>query len=121
MICYKLSFGTISLLSNNLAEIIADDGIVIDEAMVDGFHDFLLSNLDAPFLLLINKKNSYCYTFEAQKTIISLKEIKAIAVVLGTPGALMSTETLLDMNKNSHCNLQMFNLRDEALNWLENL
>ena len=116
---YKLSFGTIDILKNNLAEVIVEEGIVMDEIMVDEFHDFLLTNLDAPFLILINKKHSYSYTFEAQKLFGKLNELKAIAVVIGTNGGLMSTETLIDINKNSGWNIKIFQKRDEALSWLE--
>ncbi|MFD2725516.1 hypothetical protein [Hyunsoonleella rubra] len=60
---YKLSFGTIIVLKDNLAEVIINEGVVMNEVMVDIYHDFLLSYLKAPFSLLINKKNSYSYTF----------------------------------------------------------
>ncbi|GAA4893525.1 hypothetical protein GCM10023311_17620 [Flaviramulus aquimarinus] len=116
---YKLSFGTIKILQNNLAEVIVNDGLVMDLVHVDEYHDFLLTNLDAPFFLLINKKHSYSYTFEAQKVIGNLKEIKALAVVVGTNGGLMSTETLINMNKDDNWNIELFQKRDEALVWLE--
>jgi hypothetical protein len=116
---YKLSFGTIVLLSNKIAEVIVDEGVVMDEIMVDEYHDFLLNNLDAPFSLLINKKNSYTYTFGAQKVIANLNEIKAMGVVTKTSGAVMSTETLMNVNDNVFKNIQMFNKREEALEWLE--
>ena len=41
---YKLSFGVINILRNNLGEVIVNDGIVMDEVMVDEYHDFLLNN-----------------------------------------------------------------------------
>jgi len=115
---YKLTFGTISIINSRLAEVIVDDGIVFDEVMVDEYHDFLLTNLDAPFSLLINKKHSYSYTFEAQKTIVNLKQIKAMAVYVGSSGALMSTETLIKMNENNNWNIMIFMKREEALDWL---
>lgn len=116
---YKLPFGTIDILKKNLAEVIVEEGIVMDEIMVDEYHDFLLTNLEAPFSVLINKKHPYSYTFEAQKLIGKLNELKAIAVVIGTNGGLMSTETLIDINKNSSWNIKIFQKRDEALSWLE--
>ncbi len=115
---YKLSFGTINVINNNLAEVIVDYAVVLDEVMVDEYHDFLLTNLEAPFSLLINKTNSYSYTFGAQKIIANLKEIKAMGVYVGTNGGLMSTETLMDLNQGDEWNLKMFMSRDEAYNWL---
>ncbi|PKQ43643.1 hypothetical protein [Confluentibacter flavum] len=115
---YRLSFATISILEKNLAEVIIDEGIVMDEIMIDEYHDFLLSNLSAPFSLIINKKNCYSYTFEAQKTICNLKEIHLIAVVVTTNGALMSTQTLIKINENNNWNIELFKERDLALEWI---
>lgn len=116
---YRLSFAEIIIFQNNLAEVIVDDGIEINQVMVDEYHDFLLSNLVAPFSLLINKKHSYSYTFNAQKTIAHLDEILAMAVVSNTSGALMSTETLININGNVFKNIKLFEERDEALYWLK--
>ena len=118
---YKLSFGNISIIEKNIAEVIVNEGFVIDEVMVDEFHDFLLDHLQSPFSLLINKKYSYSYNFEAQRIIGNLKQIKAKAVVVGTSGGLMSTETLININAHSKWNVKLFHKRDEALSWLYEL
>lgn len=117
---YELPFATIIVLRNDLAEVIINEGVVMDELMVDMYHDFLLTHLKAPFALLVNKKHSYSYTFEAQKTIASLKEISHIAVVVATHGALMSTETLININGSNKWNIRLFQERDLALNWVNN-
>ncbi|WP_219930765.1 hypothetical protein [Algibacter marinivivus] len=118
MSSYKLSFGTINILQNNLAEVIVDEGVVMDEISVDEYHDFLLNNLEAPMGLLINKKNSYSYTFEAQKSIVHLDAIKSMAVVTQTSGAVMSTKTLINVNGNIYRNIKLFQERENALSWL---
>jgi hypothetical protein len=118
MSSHKLSFGTINILKNNLAEVIVDEGIVMDEVMIDEYHDFLLNTLDVPFALLVNKKNSYTYTFTAQKNIVHLNEIKAIAVITKTSGAVMSTETLINVNGNINSNIKLFQERQSGLTWL---
>ena len=116
-----LSFGKIVIIHKNLAEVIVNEGIVMDEVMVDEYHDFLLNSLEAPFSLIINKKNSYSYTFAAQKVIAHLKEIKAMAVVSNTTGGVMSTETLMNVNGNYKWNIKLFNKREEAESWLDSL
>ena len=120
MCSHKLSFGTINILKNNLAEVIVDEGVVMDEVMIDEYHDFLLNTLDVPFALLVNKKNSYTYTFTAQKNIVHLNEIKAIAVITKTSGAVMSTETLINVNGNINSNIKLFQERQSGLTWLNN-
>lgn len=117
---YKLSFGTINILQNNLAEVIVNEGVLMDEVSVDEFHDFLLNNFDTSFGLLINKKYSFSYTFGAQKAIAHLDEINSMAVVAQTSGAVMSTETLINVNGNIFRNIQLFQERETALVWLHN-
>ncbi|WP_299552827.1 hypothetical protein [Seonamhaeicola sp.] len=117
---YKLTFGTIIIISDNLAEVITDEGIEMNETLVNEFHEFLLQNLAAPFSILINRKYSYSYTFKAQRLIGKLKEIKAIAVVIATSGALMSTETMINLNNDSDWNIYIFQERDKALGWIAN-
>lgn len=116
---YELSFGTILITKSNFAEVIVDDGVEMNEIRVSEFHDFLLKNLSCPIFLLINRKNSYSYTFWAQMNIANLKEVKATAVLIGTSGGLMSTETLIDVNKGKEWNIKLFQKRNKALAWLD--
>ncbi len=116
---YKLAFGTIIILEEQLAEVIIDEGVVIDEVVLDICHDFLLSYFKASFSILLNKKNSYSYTFEAQKILFNLKEVHRVAVLAATSGAYMSAETLIKMNESNHLNMQLFEKREYALEWLE--
>jgi len=117
MSTYNLSFGIINVLQYNLAEVIVNEGVLMDEVMIVEYHDFLLKMLKAPFGLLVNKRHSYSYTFGAQKTITHLDEIKSMAVVAQTSGAVMSTETLINVNMNR--NIKMFQEKEAALVWLQ--
>ena len=116
---HNLSFATIIKLDKDLAEVIVNEGVVIDEYMTAEYHDFLQANLTSPFYLLINKKHSYSYTFEAQKMIANLPEIKAMAVVVQTFGSIISTEALFNVNENKHSNVRIFEERKSALKWLK--
>ena len=118
---HQLSFGEITILNPNLAEVIISEGIVMDLAMVGQYHAFLLKHLQSPFSLLINKKFSYTYTFEAQKEIASLDAIDAMAVVTETFATKMATKFLISMNEDNDWNIKLFRKRDEALDWLNGL
>jgi len=76
---YKLSFGTIYVLQNNLAELIVNESVLMDKVMIKEFHDFLLNKFKGGFGLLVNIIHSYSYTFVAQKTIAKLDKIKSMA------------------------------------------
>ena len=117
---HQLSFAKIIIIKDNLAEVIVDDGVLIDLKKVGEYHEFLLTHLSAPFSLLVNKKHSYTYTFKAQIEIASLNQIKAMAVVVEGFNAKKSTDFLISMNNMSRSwNIQTFMLREEALVWLE--
>ena len=119
---YKLSFATINVIERNLAEVIIDEGVNIDLMMVDEYHDFLTMSLKAPFGLFYNKRNSYSYTFEAQKTMSILKSVKAVAVLNYTHASVMSTEMILKINAvNDHRIIKLFVKKDEALSWIKNI
>jgi len=89
-------------------------------AMVEQYHEFLLSSLVSPFYLLINKVNNYTYSFDAQVNLATLSEINAMAVVAYTRSTRISTEYLKSsVPRNTDWNLKICSDRDEALNWLQ--
>lgn len=116
---YELSFGKIILLSDDLAEVIVDDGISMDTRMVDEYHQFLLEHLKAPFSLLVNKINSYTYDFEAQQKLANLDQINKMAVVSYNRITTAATEYLKELPVHQNWNLEIFTDRDTALAWLK--
>lgn len=115
---HKLSFGTIIILNEHLAEVIIDEGVEMDKKLMEEYHNFLLENLTSPFSLLVNKLHSYSYTFDVQRKISKLKEVFAVAVVVNSIGSKMATKTILSLNNDENWTMKMFYLREEALIWL---
>jgi len=115
---HELPFAKIIILSEDIAEIIINDGVEMNTDMVDQYHDFLLSHLHAPFALLVNKVNSYSYNFEAQQNLATLKEINAMAVVSYNRSTTLATKNLAAFPRNEKWNISIFSSRDEALSWL---
>ncbi|NQZ52341.1 MAG: hypothetical protein HRT95_19865 [Moritella sp.] len=116
-----MSFGEIIILKPNLAEVIIDSDVVIDLEMVDEFHELLLTNLEQPFNLLINKVHQYSYTFEAQHQIGTLEQINLMAVVAYNSVTESSTACLLLIPRAIPWNMQVFKDRKSALNWLASI
>ena len=114
----ELPFGKIIILRDDIAEVMINDGVIMDMAMVEQYHDFLLSHLRAPFSILVNKINSYTYDFDAQEKLATLKEINAMAVVAYNPVTEITTEILASYPRNVKWNLRIFSNRDDALTWL---
>ena len=115
---HELPYAKIIVLQDDIAEVIIDDGVIMDEAMVEHYHGFLLSHLKAPFSLLINKINSYTYDFNAQMKLATLVEINAMAVIAYNRITKNTTELLASYPRSKEWNLKVFPNRDEALNWL---
>ena len=115
---HELPFAKIIVLQDDLAEVLINDGIVMDKEMVKQYHDFLLTHLRAPFSLLINKVNAYSYDFDAQENLATLEQINAMAVVAYNRITRISTESLASMPRDGEWNLKIFSERDTALAWL---
>jgi len=115
---YELPFAKIIILRDDIAEVMINDGVEMNVGMVEQYHSFLLSHLQAPFSLLINKVNSYTYDFHAQEELATLKEIKAMAVIANNRVTKITTETLASFPRDVEWNLKIFSNRDEAMAWL---
>jgi hypothetical protein len=117
---YALSFGTVTLLASNLAEVIVNEGVEMDIAMVREYHAFINKELATPCATLINKKNSYSFTFEAELEVSNLEKIIAIAAVVYTEPGRITTEFLGKLPTHKKWNLKIFqNDRQAALDWLQ--
>ncbi|WP_456436999.1 hypothetical protein [Psychroserpens sp.] len=116
---FLLPFGKINLLESNIAEIIINDGVVLDESMVIKYRNILQSHLETPFSLLINKEHGYSYTFDAQTTMGELDDVIAFrAVVVYSKSAEMATQILMNINKNNNWKIKIFRERQLAIDWL---
>jgi len=115
---HELPFAKVIVLRDDIAEVMINDGVIMDIAMVEQYHDFLLTHLRAPFSLLVNKVNAYSYDFNAQEKLATLKEINAMAVVAYNRVTEITTEILASYPRNVKWNLRIFSNRDDALAWL---
>lgn len=116
---YELPFAKIIILRDDIAEVIVNEGVQMTVGMVDQYHAFLLSHLQHPFSLLINKVNAYSYDFDAQEKLATLAEIRAMAVIVYNRVSRIATETLASFPRAVKWNLKIFSSRAEALEWLE--
>lgn len=120
---YWLSFGAIRKLSDDIAEVIVDNDVVMTLEMVEEYESFLQAHFPRPFGLLINRINNYSYTYEAQLSIGSLENIKALAVVNYHPSAQLSTQRIATIRTVDNWNIKQFSGLmlgyQKAKTWLE--
>ena len=121
MITHKLSFGQITLLQEDIAEVIVNEGEELDIEKVAEYHEFLIKEMKHPFSLLINILNSYTYNFEAQQLIGSLSQINAIAVVTYNKITKNIIKTIIEVPKKIPWKIKIFKERGVALKWLEDM
>jgi len=116
---HELSFAKIIIYQDDIVEVIVNNGIEITKKIVDEYHRFLLSHLQAPFSLLINKKNSYSYSFEGHQQLKTIKGITAIAVVVYNQVTAESTKLLASYPRSIPLDFEIFSNHDQAFNWLQ--
>lgn len=117
---YELPFAKILIHREDIAEVIKNEGVEIDVAMVEQYHEFLNSHLTKPFSLLINRINSYAYDFDAQVKLGQMDGVAQIAVVTYNPSSEMIVKSWKStFQKDAKWELNFFTSRDEALNWLK--
>lgn len=116
---HRLSFGEIRIFNSRLAEVNVDEGVELSLENVAEYHEFLINHFPNQVALLINKTNSYTYTFEAQQHLILPEVITHCAVLIYNNTGRIATESLMAMQKkNLDVTLQIFEDFDTALNWL---
>ena len=123
MIKHHLSFASINLLSDNIAEVIADPNIDISLEMSIEYDEFLTKIFSSNFALLINKVNQYRLSFEAKLSMASHQNLSAIAVVTYDEVSKKSVSDVASMRALDGWNLKVFDSlplgRQDALNWLQ--
>jgi hypothetical protein len=104
---------------DKIAEIIINDGELICIQKTAFLHEALLNKFKSNFYLLINKKNSYCYTYKAQLNLADIPTIKAIAIVNYSKTSLDSSNYVMNFGKKSMIKHKNFYDKESALSWLK--
>jgi len=121
---HKLSFGYVNILSENIAEIIVDEGVEITLEMTEECDDFLAQKFAGDLGILVHRINNYSFTYEAQLTVASYEKIKAMAVVAYSQQGEQLTRELLDKRAMDGWNLKSFSGLElgwqQAYDWLQN-
>jgi len=78
---YQLHFGSFIHHDNGILELIVDKDIEISEAMVNELFD-LIKNIEPKIeMCLVNRKNSYSYSFKANLMLASSNLARYVAVL----------------------------------------
>jgi len=120
---HQLSFATITLLSDCIAEVVVNKDVKISLEMVEEYEDFLADKFNNAFGLLVNKIHHYHFSFEAKLSINSHVNLKAIAVVHYNEKSELVTKNIANLRKVDGWNLKTFSGLElgwqQGVDWLE--
>jgi len=119
---HRLSFAYFNILSDNILEVVVDDGIEMTLEMVEECHEFIHAHFTDEFGMLINRVNNYSYTYEAKLSIASYEQLKAIAFVYYSHDSKEMTKQLSKTRISDEWNCQLFSGLElgwqQAYDWL---
>lgn len=120
---HKLSFATISVLNENIVEIIIDEGVEVSMEMIEECDGFFQQHLTSNFAMLVNKINNYKFSFEAKMSMASQENLSAIAVIVYNNEDKEYVENVMNTRAIDGWNLQIFSGLDlgwqQGLDWLK--
>ncbi|XPF92534.1 hypothetical protein ACM9HF_10830 [Colwellia sp. RE-S-Sl-9] len=118
----RLDFAYLTVLPNNIIEVVIDDGIELTLEMVEESHQVLKEAMTSCFALLINNIHQFEMTFEAKLTMASHEQLKAIAFVYYNQNNKTEIEKLIELRKVDDWNVKIFSGLEmgwqEAHSWL---
>jgi hypothetical protein len=120
---HQLSFATVNIMSDDVAEVVVNEGIDISLEMSEEYDEFLSNHFSQNFGLLVNKINSYDFSFEAKLNVASHENLTAIAVVIYNENDRLAVEKVATMRQRDGWNLRIFDGLNmgwqEATGWLQ--
>ncbi|WP_076417183.1 hypothetical protein [Colwellia sp. UCD-KL20] len=119
---HRLDFAYLTVLPNNIIEVVVDDGIELTLEMVEESYRILKKSMTDCFALLINNIHEFEVTFEAKLTMASHEHLKAIAFVYYNQNNKVEIENLIELRKVDKWNVKVFSGLEmgwqEAHSWL---
>ncbi len=120
---HELSFCSINILNENIAEVIVNKSVEMSIEMVEEYDEFLSTHFSSDFGLLINKVNRYDYSFEAKLSIASHEKLKVIAVINYSDESEALTQKIKNLRAVDSWNLKNFSGIDlgwqDGFDWLK--
>ena len=120
---HELSFCSINILNENIAEVIVNKSVEMSIEMVEEYDEFLSTHFSSYFGLLINKVNRYDYSFEAKLSIASHEKLKVIAVINYSDESEALTQKIKNLRAVDSWNLKNFSGIDlgwqDGFDWLK--
>ena len=112
-----LDFGVLKEIEPQIAEIIVNEGVVLDRGKIQEIEERLLEKYDGRYALLVNRKNRYSHTHESMMKVARMKNLAAIAILVYADFAKQAAL----IHELYQQNVSIFDDREKALTWLRDL
>lgn len=116
-----LPFGEVRRIKNHLAEVVIFQGVTMTLQDVRLYNKTLTDMHSDTFGLIVNKRYQYTYTFDAQRELIDIPNLKAVAILVYTSASTHSTKAVLSVMRNKIEHVEIFSLRKDAIAWMEKI
>ena len=116
------SFGQINLIAPNIAEVIINNNIEITLEIVDEYDALMAKHFTQNYALLVNRINSYSFSYEALLCVASAQNLKALALINYRAENEQQTQNLKSARHMDNLNIKEFSGlelgRENAIKWL---
>ena len=112
------SFGKMIQYDQHLVEYVVNEGVELTESMVDEAANIIAQHFQFPHISLINKTQSYTYSYSALKVIGKIFSPVATAIFGDCSAAFVSINTIKSLPWNKGWKAQCFADKESAVNWL---
>ncbi|MBA6224622.1 hypothetical protein H4J51_16155 [Colwellia sp. MB02u-18] len=120
---HRLSFGYFTLLTENIVEVIIDEGIELSLEMIEECDVFFKAHIFGNFGMLINRVNEYSYNDETRLCLGFYEGLKAIAFVYYSANSQVIVEEINLLQVYEQWNSCIFSgldlERQQAFQWLQ--
>jgi|AZII01.1.fsa_nt_gi hypothetical protein len=116
----KLPFASLKCPTDNIIELIIDEGVEISVDMARALHEVIEQWVDdEPTGFVVHKLHSYSVSFEAQQIIGDLPGIAVSAVVAYNQFGEMTAQQIIAMSEMVESDIAIFPTLENAIFWLQ--
>lgn len=114
----RLSFATLTQLHPRIVCMTVDEGVELDVPQCREFEDWRLAALRQPYGLLLDKRHSFSWSYEAQQWLVRAPTMAVMAVLGYTRMSELSFDILSAIPGRGDRPMALFHSRATAMAWL---
>lgn len=116
----ELDTATFAFIEPRILQVTVSEGVEIDLGIAQSFQSAIAELTHEPTGLLVNKRNRYSLTFDAQRTVLShLPNVAATALLVHSSISSRIADTQLPVLRTAEHPVKVFFSRAKATTWLK--